>query len=96
MPLGEVVTPDLEAGQVPSHERRERRHLTEIGATDEGQFLLPVNPQSLSIDSEGGIRVRPEHIHLALRQFAGIDTHPFSNQFPLGVSEDELLLGFFG
>ncbi len=67
-----------------------------IGATDEGQFLVPVNPQSLEPDPEQGVRVRPEHIHAALRQFAGIDAHPFSSQFPLRVPDDELLQGLFG
>ena len=53
-----------------------------------------MNPQSLATDAENGIRVRPEHIHAALRQFAGIDTHAFSKQFPLSVPSDELLKGF--
>src|SRR5207247_4309669 len=43
-----------------------------IGATDEKQFHVSVNPQSLAIDKEKGIRVRPEHIHTALRELAGI------------------------
>jgi len=65
-----------------------------IGATDEKQFLVPINPLSLATDAENGIRVRPEHIHAALRQFAGIDTHAFSKQFPLSVPSNELLQGF--
>lgn len=64
-----------------------------IGATDEKQFLVPLNPQSLEADAEKGIRVRPEHIHKALRQFAGVDQHAFSKQFPLDVPEEELLRG---
>lgn len=67
-----------------------------IGATDDKQFLVPIDPKSLSTDKEKGTRVRPEHIHLALRQFAGIDTHAFSKQFPLDVPEEEQLHGFFG
>ena len=62
-----------------------------IGATDEKQFLVPVNPKSLSTDEENGIRVRPEHIHASLRQFAGVENHPFSKQFPLQVPNDEQL-----
>jgi len=65
-----------------------------IGATDEKQFLVPINPQSLSTDKEKGIRVRPEHIHTALREFAGIDAHAFSKQFPLDVSDEERLQSF--
>lgn len=66
-----------------------------IGATDEKQNLVPINPKSLALDKESGIRVRPEHIHLALRQYAGIEAHAFSKQFPLGVVENERLTGFW-
>ena len=64
-----------------------------IGATDEKQFLVPINPKSLATDAENGIRVRPEHIHASLRQIAGIGDHPFSKQFPLQVPNDEQLRG---
>ena len=64
-----------------------------IGATDDKQFLVPVNPKSLSTDEEDGIRIRPEHIHRSLREFAGIDDHSFSKQFPLAVPENEQLKG---
>lgn len=66
-----------------------------IGATDEKQQAVPINPQSLAVDKENGIRVRPEHIHLALRQFAGIEDHPFSRQFPLEVPAQEKLQSFW-
>ena len=64
-----------------------------IGATDEKQFLVPMNPKSLSSDAKNGIRVRPEHIHTSLRQFAGIDKHAFTKQFPLQVPDEEQLHG---
>ena len=67
-----------------------------IGATDEKQLLVPINPKTLDIDKERGVRVRPEHIHLALREFAGIQGHPFSKQFPLMVPDQEQLKGFWG
>ncbi|MCA9063979.1 MAG: DUF1501 domain-containing protein [Planctomycetaceae bacterium] len=68
-----------------------------IGATDERQFALPLNPASLATvsDPEQGIRVRPEHIHHALRQFAGIADHPHAQKFPLGVKEAEQLHAFW-
>lgn len=65
-----------------------------IGATDEKQFHVPIDPTTLVADKEKGIRVRPEHIHQSLRQFAGIAEHPFSVKFPLGVAKTELLQGF--
>ena len=67
-----------------------------IGATNEKQFLLPIDPKSLSIDEGNGTRVRPEHIHQALRTFAGIDKHKFSSQFPLNVSKKDRLQDLFG
>src|SRR5882757_1928322 len=39
-----------------------------IGATDEKQFHVPLDPQTLACDPHQGIRVRPEHIHAALRE----------------------------
>ena len=66
-----------------------------IGATDERQFLLPINNKTLTIDEEEGIRTRPEHIHRALRELAGIEDHPLSRKFPLKIPEGERLLGLF-
>jgi uncharacterized protein (DUF1501 family) len=66
-----------------------------VGATDDQQFLIPINSNTLATDSDNGIRVRPEHIHLALRKFAGIGSHAFSKQFPLDVPDEERLEGFF-
>ncbi len=67
-----------------------------IGATDEKQFAVPLNPQTLTTAAEQGIRIRPEHVHEALRQFAGIDDHPHSGRFPLGVKSEEQLRGLWG
>jgi hypothetical protein len=67
-----------------------------IGATDERQVTVPINPQTLAIDKDKGVRVRPEHIHEALRQLAGIADHPHSKKFPLGVPEPQKLNGLWG
>jgi len=67
-----------------------------VGATDEGQFLIPVDAGSLALDREAGIRIRPEHVHTALRELAGINDHPASHQFPLDVSDDERLSRLWG
>lgn len=67
-----------------------------LGATDEKQFLVPLNAKSLELDKDKGIRVRPEHLHLALRELAGVHEHAFARQFPLGVPEGEALQGFWG
>jgi len=67
-----------------------------IGATDEKQFGIPITPDTLACDKEKGLKVRPEHIHEALRQFAGIADHSHSKKFPLGVPDKEKLRAFFG
>ena len=66
-----------------------------IGATDEKQFHVPVDPKSLLCDKEKGIRIRPEHIHTALREFANIADHAYSERFSLGVTQDEKLKSFW-
>jgi hypothetical protein len=57
---------------------------------------VPIDPDTLALDKEKGIRVRPEHLHLALREFAGIADHAMSKQFPLvipGEGEAARILG---
>ncbi|MFT4549206.1 MAG: hypothetical protein ACI8XO_002845 [Verrucomicrobiales bacterium] len=68
-----------------------------IGATDEGQFLKPIDPVSLSLsaDPDKGLRVRPEHIHQSLREFAGIAGHEASERFPFVIPEGERMQNFF-
>jgi hypothetical protein len=67
-----------------------------FGATDEKQFAVPIDPATLKLDKDKGIRVRPEHVHEALRELAGIADHPASKKFPLGVADKEKLRGFWG
>jgi hypothetical protein len=67
-----------------------------LGATDERQFHVSVNPRTLALDRQNGVRVRPEHIHTALRELAGIAVHAFSRRFPLGVADNERLRGLWG
>jgi hypothetical protein len=67
-----------------------------IGATDEKQFQIPIDPKSLAADPDKGIRMRPEHLHQALRELAGIESHAFCTQFPLGVADGEHLRGVWG
>ena len=69
-----------------------------VGKTDDGQFLNPIDAQTLAtVDNpEKGVRVRPEHIHFALREFAGIADHPFSEKFPLAISDGEMLQELWG
>jgi uncharacterized protein (DUF1501 family) len=67
-----------------------------IGATDDQLFAIPVNTSTLACDREKGIKIRPEHVHTALREMAGIATHPMSKQFPLGVADKDRLQNLWG
>jgi hypothetical protein len=67
-----------------------------IGATDDGQVLKTIDPKTLAVDEKDGIRVRPEHLHVALRQHAGIADHEFANLFPLDIRQEEQLGGLWG
>ena len=69
-----------------------------VGATDEKQFLVPINAKTLALETEKdkGVRVRPEHIHHSLRELAGVESHAFSKRFPLDVPKDETLQGLWG
>ena len=67
-----------------------------VGATDEKQFPVPIDPKTLELVKDKGVRVRPEHVHAALRDFAGIGDHPLSKKFPLGVPDKDRLQNFWG
>ena len=66
-----------------------------LGATDAGLFGIKLDPQTLMTAPDKGITVRPEHIHQALRELAGIADHPHSIKFPLGVNDSERLHGLW-
>ncbi|HEY1188991.1 MAG TPA: DUF1501 domain-containing protein [Gemmata sp.] len=96
-------TPDYNAGNGKDHWSvgsalflgREIKGNRVVGATDAKQFAVPLAPASLKLDKNTGIKVRPEHVHLALRELAGIADHPLSKKFPLGVPEKEKLRGLW-
>jgi hypothetical protein len=67
-----------------------------VGATDEKQFLVPLDPKTLAVDKEKGIRMRIEHVHQSLRELAGIQDNAYSKQFPLQVVDGEKLQGLWG
>jgi hypothetical protein len=67
-----------------------------LGATDDKLFQVSINPHTLAHDAEGGVRIRPEHIHHALREHAGIVEHPFCKKFPFEIPEKDKLRGLWG
>ena len=75
----------------PGHQGqpRHRRHRREA-------VPRAARPADAGLPTKDGVRVRPEHIHTALREFAGIADHAFSKKFPLGVADKERLRGLWG
>jgi uncharacterized protein (DUF1501 family) len=61
-----------------------------IGATDENQLPVLVNPSTLQADPEG-IRLTPGHVHSALRRLAGIESHPLTAPYMLDGEALDLL-----
>lgn len=59
-----------------------------VGGTDAHVNALAVHPQSLALDP-AGVTITPEHVHVALRQMAGI-TPDLQGQF--GISESYINL----
>jgi hypothetical protein len=62
-----------------------------VGATDEGHNPLTIDPSTLALDdSESAIRIRPGHLHNAMRRLAGVDEHPSATAFPLDAEQLDL------
>ena len=61
-----------------------------------GLRAAPLRPDTLATHKDAGIRIRPENLHVALRELAGIADRPMSKQFPLVFPEKEKLRGFWG
>ena len=73
-------------------------HITELKMKDmlENQWRNCIQAGLKLVDKDKGIKVRPEHIHECLREFAGIAAHPHAKKFPLGLPEKEKLKGLWG
>jgi hypothetical protein len=55
-----------------------------IGATDEQQVPLPLDPTTLR-PAEDGIRITPADVHASLRKLTGLNTWDVANRFPVGT-----------
>ena len=62
-----------------------------VGATDSGQNALRVDPDTLALANDG-IKLRPAHVHAALRELAGVSAE-LDARYPLGVDPLPALLG---
>lgn len=59
-----------------------------VGATDEGQNALRINPATLKRDDKNGTIIYPKHIHKSLRSHLGLDRSPVLNDFQFAAAED--------
>jgi hypothetical protein len=57
-----------------------------IGGTDENLRGLMLDPETLQ-PSPSGVRLRPAHVHKALRKLANIDDSPAAKRFPLAAED---------
>jgi len=60
-----------------------------IGETTHGHVAKTLNPDTLELD-ENGTRIRPAHIHNALRKLVGVHGHEFEQLFPLDAEPMDL------
>jgi hypothetical protein len=56
-----------------------------VGATDEGHKPLEIDVDTLQPVDAGGVRIKPAHVHRALRRVAGIEDTDLDERFPLFV-----------
>jgi len=66
---------------------------TVIGKTTERHNPLNVDPNTLAPVEGGGVRLKPGHVHRALRRLAGIDQNPVVTRFPIKEKEELPLFG---
>ena len=64
-----------------------------VGETDELHFAGKIDPLTLRADAERGVRIRPQHIHKALRAYLGIAGTAAAARFPFPSTES---FAFFG
>jgi hypothetical protein len=64
-----------------------------IGKTTERHNPFNVDPNTLAPVEGGGVRLKPGHVHRALRRLAGIDQNPIVTRFPIKEKEELALFG---
>jgi uncharacterized protein (DUF1501 family) len=64
-----------------------------IGKTTDRHNPFNVDPNSLAPVEGGGVRLKPGHVHRALRRLAGIDQNPIVTRFPIKEKEELALFG---
>jgi hypothetical protein len=58
-----------------------------VGLTDEGQNVVPINPQTLQPQANGGSVIYPKHVMQSLREYMGVADHPLASPFAFNNEE---------
>ena len=59
-----------------------------VGATDGAHNALSIDPDTLEVDDgESAIKIRPAHVHDAMRRLAGVESHDSATAFPLDAEQ---------
>ena len=58
-----------------------------VGETDALHYARKIDPATLRPDDARGVRIRPAHVHQALRAHLGIDETPAGARFPFAAAE---------
>jgi len=66
---------------------------TVIGKTTERHNPFNIDPNTLQPVEGGGVRLKPGHVHRALRRLAKIDQNPIVTRFPIKEKEELPLFG---
>ena len=66
---------------------------TVIGKTNDRHNPLNIDPNTLAPVEGGGLRLKPGHVHRALRRLAGIDKSDLAIRFPIKEKEELPLFG---
>lgn len=56
-----------------------------VGASGPLHEKQSIDPATLAIDNNNGIRLQPRHVQSELRKLLGLDSHPLAQQFPLAA-----------
>lgn len=64
-----------------------------IGKTTDRHNPYNIDPKTLEAVEGSGIRLKPGHVHRALRRLAGIDGNPILTRFPIKEKEEIPLFG---
>lgn len=64
-----------------------------IGATDEEQKTVTLDPQTLQPSEDSQLKLRPEHVHHELRKLFGVENSEFAKEFKLEETPIPLING---